>query len=129
MSFISKWKEKIAHYLEVHINLFKLGLIERASHLMSYFILVFIVLFLSACILIFVGISIAEYFHEIVGFSKHAGFLITGGIYFLLMIFLFLGKRKIINAFSGVIIKILTESEEDEHDDTNKDKANDDKMD
>lgn len=47
MNFISKWKDKIAHYIEVRINLFKLGLIERVSNVLSYLTFVFIGLFLS----------------------------------------------------------------------------------
>ena len=114
MSFISKWKEKIAHYIEVRLDLIKLGIIERTSNILSYLILVFIFLFLAASILIFIGIGISEFFYEVVGVSKAAGFFITAGIYFLLLVILFFSRNAIVRGFSGVFIRILTAEDEDE---------------
>ena len=113
MSFISKWKDKLAHYIEVRLNLFKLGLIERISNILSYLIFVFIGLFLSVSILIFLGIGIGEYFAAILD-SRAGGFFITAAFYILLLIFLFMLRVPITNGFAGVFIRIMTASESDE---------------
>lgn len=113
MSFISKWKDKLAHYIEVRLNLFKLGLIERISNILSYLIFVFIGLFLSVSILIFLGISIGEYFAAMLD-SRAGGFFITAAFYILLLIILFMLRVPITNGFAGVFIRIMTASESDE---------------
>lgn len=107
MSFISSWKEKIAHYVEIRMNLFKLGLIERMSNIMSYLIFVFIGLFVGLSILIFLGIGIGEYFATVLD-SRAGGFFVTAGIYILLLIVMFLFRSPIKKAFAGVFIRILT---------------------
>jgi hypothetical protein len=114
MNFISNWKEKIAQYFEVHINLVKLGVVERLSKLLSYLILVLIFLFLSVCILIFIGIGLTEFFHEVLYFSRNAAYFLTAGTYFLGLIVLYLGRKYIVRIFSGVFIRILTENDEEE---------------
>jgi hypothetical protein len=113
MSFISKWKDKIAHYIEVRLNLFKLGLIERISNILSYLIFVFIGLFLSVSVLIFIGIGIGEYFSSVLD-SRAGGFFITAGFYVLLLIIMFLLRVSITSAFSAVFIRIMTATEPDE---------------
>jgi hypothetical protein len=114
MSFITKWKDKIAHYVDVRLSLMKLGFIERTSSILSYLIFVFIGLFLSVSILIFVGIGIGEYFSEVLD-SRAGGFFITAGFYVLLLVVMFLLRNPIINAFAGVFIRIMTEVDTDAH--------------
>jgi len=115
MGLISKWKEKIAHYIEVRLNLFKLGLMERISNILSYLIFVFIGLFLTVSILIFLGIGIGEYFSSVLD-SRAGGFFITAGFYVLLLIVLFLLRVPITTGFSGVFIRIMTATEADDED-------------
>lgn len=124
MDFISKWKDKIAHYVDVRISLLKLGFIEKTSNILSYLIFVFIGLFLGLSILLFVGIALGEYFAAVFS-SRTAGFMTTVGFYAILLICLFGLRKAIITAFSGVFIRILTsgnteedreEMEESKHD-------------
>lgn len=113
MSFVSKWKDKIAHYVDVRLDLIKLGFIERTSSILSYLIFVFIGLFLSVSILIFLGIGIGEYFSALLD-SRAGGFFITAGFYILLLIILFLMRNSVITAFAGIFIRILTATDHDE---------------
>jgi len=118
MSIISKWKDKIAHYIDVRLNLIKLGFIERTSNILSYLIFVFIGLFLGISVLIFLGIGIGEYFATVLG-SRAGGFFITAGFYILLLIVMLLARTPIVNGFSGVFIRIMTATEPDDEDDKN----------
>ncbi|MBS1589658.1 MAG: hypothetical protein JST52_08620 [Bacteroidetes bacterium] len=124
MDFISKWKDKIAHYVDVRLSLLKLGFIEKTSNILSYLIFVFIGLFLGLSILLFVGIALGEYFAAVFS-SRTAGFMTTVGFYAILLICLFGLRKAIITAFSSVFIRILTsgnteedreEMEESKHD-------------
>ena len=113
MDFINKWKDKIAHYVDVRLSLVKLGFIERTSNILSYLIFVFIGLFLSVSILIFLGIGIGEYFADLLD-SRAGGFFITAGFYTLLLVLMFLLRNAIINGFSGMFIRIMTDEPADE---------------
>ena len=86
MDFLNKWKDKIAHYVDVRLRLFKLSIIERVSTILSYFIIVFILLFLSLSILIFLGVGLAEYLSSVVN-SMSAAYFIVAGIYLFFIIF------------------------------------------
>jgi len=113
MSFITKWKEKIAHYVDVRVSLMKLGFIERTSGILSYLIFVFIGLFLAVSVLIFVGIGIGEYFAGVLD-TRAGGFFITAGFYVLLLVLMFFLRLPITTAFSGIFIRIMTETDHDE---------------
>ena len=108
MSFINKWKDKIAHYVDVRLSLVNLGFIERTSNILSYLIFVFIGLFLSVSILIFIGIGIGEYFADVLD-SRAGGFFISAGFYILLLVLMFLLRIPITTAFSSAFIRIMTD--------------------
>ncbi len=115
MSFIDKWKDKIAHYVDVRLDLLKLGFIERTSNILSYLIFVFIGLFLAVSILIFLGIGIGEYFSELLD-SRAGGFFITTGFYILLLLILVMARVPVLKMFAGIFIRIMTASDEDDDD-------------
>lgn len=91
----------------------KLSLIEKVSNVLSYLIFVFISLFISVSVLIFIGIVLGELFSGLTG-SRPVGYLITTGIYILLLVILFLLRKPVVNAFSGIFIRILTDTDEEE---------------
>jgi FtsH-binding integral membrane protein len=122
MNLLSKWKEKIAHYIEVRVQLMKLSFIERTSNVLSYLVFTFISLFLLLAVLIFIGIGIGEFFGEVLD-SKAGGFFITAGIYLLFCGILFLMRQNIVNTFSGIFIKILTDNDDDDDDDNRDEKS------
>ena len=111
MNILSKWKDKVAHYVDVRLSLMRLNLIERASTVVSYLILTFIALFISLAVLIFLGIGMGEAFADLVD-SRAGGYFITAGIYALLAALIFLARQNIVNAFAGIFIRIMTEPSE-----------------
>lgn len=115
MSFIDKWKDKIAHYVDVRLSLIKLGFIERTSNILSYLIFVFIGLFLAISVLLFVGIGVGEYFSEVLD-SRAGGFFITAGFYVLLLVLMFMLRVPVTTAFSSAFIRILTDDGPDDED-------------
>ncbi len=113
MSFISKWKDKISHYVDVRLNLLKLSMIERTSNILSYLIFVFIGLFLSVSVLIFIGIGVGEYFADVFD-SRAAGFFTAALMYIILLAIMFLLRKPITNGFAGIFIRIMTAPDPDE---------------
>ncbi|RYD58746.1 MAG: hypothetical protein EOP56_03935 [Sphingobacteriales bacterium] len=116
LDFVNKWKHKIAHYIDVRLQLMKLSIIERVSNVLSYFIFAFITLFLGVAILVFLGISIGEALSSLVD-SRALGYLMTTGIYVLLFVVLILCRTAITNKFAGVFITMLTHIDDEEKDD------------
>ena len=115
MGILDSWKEKIAHYIDVRLRLVKLAIVERVSSILSYLILTFIVLFLSISILIFLGVAFAEYFAEVLD-SRSGAYLLTAGVFLLLFLSIFAFKKLIVRAISGVFIRVLTDTDEEEED-------------
>lgn len=111
MNILSKWKDKVAHYVDVRLSLMRLNIIERASTVVSYLILTFIALFISLAVLIFLGIGLGEAFADLVD-SRAGGYFITAGIYALLAAVVFMARQNIVNAFAGIFIRIMTEPNE-----------------
>ena len=112
---IGKWKDKITQYIELRAQLIKLGLIDRTSNVLSYFIFTFICLFFLLAIFIFLGMGTGEYFAAVLH-SYTAGYFITAGIYILLLLMLVAFRKKIIDIFSSQFIQILTETDRDKSD-------------
>ena len=123
MNFINKWKDTIAHYVDVRIQLAKLTVIERTSNVLSYLIFVFICLFLAVTILIFLGISLGELFTTMTD-SRALGYLLTTGVYILLVVLLFLLRKPIVEAFAGVFVRMLTSSDDDDEEEQNRNNQN-----
>ena len=123
MDFLNKWKDKIAHYVDVRLRLFKLSIIERVSTILSYFIIVFILLFLSLSILIFLGVGLAEYLSSVVN-SRSAAYFIVAGIYLFFIILALLLKKTMSRGFQSIFIAMLTQKSEAEDDDDDDDIIN-----
>lgn len=113
LKIITEWKDKITQYLELRTKLIKLGVIDKASGLLSYFIFTIICLFFLLAILIFTGMGLGEFFAALLN-SYTAGYFITAGIYILLFLLFIAMRKRIIGAFSGLFIRVLTEGEEKE---------------
>lgn len=125
LDFVNKWKHKVAHYIDIRLQLMKLSVIERASSVLSYFIFAFIALFIFITVLVFLGIGIGELMSDLVN-SRAGGFFITTGLYILLLVLLFVFRTSITNKFAGIFITMLTQidTEEKDNEDEKKDENN-----
>jgi hypothetical protein len=97
----------------------KLGFIERTSHVIGNLMIGFILLFLSFSMLIFIGMGLMKAFSIWLN-SEVAGSFATAGI-FLILILLFVGlRKKVLIAFAGFFIGIMTAGADDDDDDDEK---------
>lgn len=122
LDFVNKWKDKVAHYIDVRLQLMKLSVVERVSGVLSYFLYVFISLFLAVTVLVFLGIGIGEFLSEVLD-SRAGGFFITTGIYIVLLVILLMSRKAIINKLAGAFIAMLTDSSDEADDEAERPSA------
>ena len=113
MNFISKLKEKLAHYIDVNVKLAKLNFIQHTSGILGYIIFLIICLFFAFSILLYLSMGLAAWFTVLVD-SRVAGFFMTVGVYILLLLLLFALRKNVVNFFTGSFIRIMTENDKDD---------------
>lgn len=119
VDIFNNWKEKITQYVDLRFQLFKLEFIDRTSNVLSYILFAFAMLLFSMAILIFLGIGLGEWLCEVLN-TRTGGFFATAGIYIIFLLVLFAMRKRLIRAFSGIFIRVLTENGDD---DDNEEKA------
>lgn len=115
MTSFTSWKDKVAQFVEVRLNLVKLTVIERLSNVLGFLIYIFILLFLSITVLIFLGIGVQETLSEVFH-SRIGGAFATFGFYVLLVVIAIALRKRILNGFSSIFIAMLTAGDDDEDD-------------
>lgn len=125
MNIFGKWKDKATRYVDVRFQLMKLGFIERTSHVLGNVMMGFILLFLFFTMLIFMGMGIMKAISIWLD-SEVAGSFATAGI-FLLFILLFIGlRKKVLVAFAGFFIGVMTAGDDDNDEEDEKENEEDD---
>jgi hypothetical protein len=108
--------QKTKEYIRNWKKLSRLVLIERISTILSGFILDVIIVILGLIVLLFLSMSLAFYIADITG-STPLGFLITSGLYLLVIVIIASLKtkieNKIINLSIRKFLKKLNESDEE----------------
>lgn len=118
---INRITNKVNQYLETRVLMVKLGLIERASNLMSMFLLLLISMFVVLLIMVFLGFALATTFTHMTG-SAIVGFLLTGLVFLFILFMLAIFRRPILRSFTNMSISLLTaadEGDEEEQDPLN----------
>jgi hypothetical protein len=123
-SFITKWFDKIAHYLQMRFRLIRLDLVRSLSGILSYFLFSLVILFIALALLIFLGMGMSEFFADMLD-SRAGGYFITTAIYLFVLIILFAFRKFFMRKFSGVFIDILTD-DPDKYDAVDDDNDNED---
>ncbi|MBA3828789.1 MAG: phage holin family protein [Taibaiella sp.] len=108
MNVIKEIKEKIARYLQVHLRLLQLDIVERVSSILGNFAFLLVILFCGFAMLLFVGFALSEYFTDLLN-SRVAGRFLTVGVYLVLMIVCIACKRSVINFFSSIFVRSITD--------------------
>jgi hypothetical protein len=66
--------------------------------------------------MIFFGIGLGEWFSEMFH-SRIAGYFATTAVYILLILIIFGLRKRLIHAFCGIFIRVLTDRKDDDDDD------------
>lgn len=110
-SFYAELKQLIIEYLESKLKLFKIGAYEKiatvTATLSSSILIAFTFVFMFLCLNISCGFFFGELLH-----SNAYGFLVMFGIYFTVLLFLILFRKKLVEKFiANKIIQKLFEKE------------------
>lgn len=112
LDFIGKWKDKITGYIDMRLQLIKLDIAGRVSNVLSYTIFIILCVVFLLPFLLFSGMGLAELMSDLVQ-SRAGGFAITSGIYLLIMLLLLVFRKRIINAFAGMFIGVMTDGDDE----------------
>jgi hypothetical protein len=112
LEFIGKWKDKVTDYIDVRVQLVKLEIVERTSHILSYIMYAIIITLFMAPVLLFTGMGLAELFAEIFD-SRVGGYFLVAGVYLLILLILYANRKSIIAKFIGLFISVMTHDEEE----------------
>ena len=123
MNIINKWKDKIAQSIGDKVESVKLNFIDKTSTILGYFLFVFIAIFLSLAILIFLGMGLSELFSDLFD-SKSGGYFATAGVYALVVTSLFVFRQSIVDFFAGSFIGMLTKQEKEDDEDEEEEENN-----
>lgn len=113
LEFIGKWRDKIADYIDTRVQVAKLELVERVSKVLSFFTFVIFCLLLLLPILLFLGMSVAEFCAELVG-SRGGGYLLLTGVYALLLFLLYTFRKPFIRRFNDMFVREMTDNDDKE---------------
>lgn len=117
----SDLREEVSVYARLKLRLLKLMAIEKTAGILSVFSHGLILMLFVFFTLLFLFISLGFYLGDLLG-NVALGFLIVGGIYFLLTCVLILARGKIqLRLMNIFVCALCTNNNEDDHEDPSTD--------
>ncbi|MFB6343573.1 phage holin family protein [Saccharicrinis sp. FJH62] len=101
---ISELNDIIQGYLQARINLWKVEMLEKFTRIGTYFITTILVLVSLLMFFMLISFAFSFWYGEVHG-SISVGFLISGGVYLLIIILGYVFRRQI---FSNPLVKHLS---------------------
>lgn len=101
---ISELNDIMQEYLKARMNLWKLELLEKLTRIGTYFITSILVLVSILMVLMLISFAFSFWYGQNYG-SIATGFLISGGVYVLLLVLGYLMRRQI---FSNPIVRHIS---------------------
>ena len=111
-------KDDLSAYVESKLELFRLSTYESAGKIAGLLTYGLILICLALFALLFIFFSVGFFLGDLLG-SIGLGFACVGGLYLIIMLVVFLARRKIKTMVLNEVIKALTTNDEKE-DGTNK---------
>lgn len=113
LNFVEKWRDKITDYIDARVRLVKLSFVERIAKVLSFFTFTIAAFLLVLPILLFMSMSSAEFFADLVD-SRAGGYMIITGIYVFLLIILYIFRKSFLRKFADLFVKVMTDLEDDD---------------
>jgi hypothetical protein len=110
LAIFEKWKDRITKLVATKIRLMQLDIIERIAKLMSYFIMLLVFIFIGFGALLFTGFSCAEWFSSLLD-NRALGNLATAAVFVLLILILYVQRKRIMIGMSNKFISALSQDE------------------
>jgi hypothetical protein len=108
--------EHIKEYVNTRISLVKLEIAEKVSRLGAWIIGVVLLFFILLFFIVFLSLSAAHGIGDALG-KPYLGFLIMGGIYLLLALFIWWRKEKLLRIplMNAIIRQLFSVENDEEH--------------
>lgn len=110
---IGKIIDKALKFLSARLDTMRLSMVERISIILGFFMFVMVGMVMVMAVIILLGMGLSEYFAIITG-SVPLGYFIVSGIYILLLLLIFIFKKRCHTWFAGLFISLLTGDEDNE---------------
>jgi len=109
-------KHRIKEYIQDRLLLLKLEMVEKSSKLAAGMFIGLLIAMLSLFIILFLSLMAGYYFAALTN-SLYIGFGIVCGFYILLLVFIIIGGKKILQNFitNKMIETIFDQTADDEH--------------
>lgn len=114
--------QKSKEYIDTRYKLFKLRLVERSSRLIASLIVDIVKLIFAVFVIFFLSLSLGFYLSELLE-STSLGFLVTGGIFVLLIVLISLFEPPLERLFMNLSIKRFLQKWNDEIDEEEDEQA------
>jgi preprotein translocase subunit Sss1 len=113
-SFFEEFKIIVVSYLESKVLLFKISAYEKIAKVTAVLFSSILVAFIGFFMFLFFSISLGFYLGELLQ-SNAIGFLIVGGIYFIIFLIVILFRKKLFEKYiTDKVIEQLFEKEEND---------------
>ncbi|MCB0698717.1 MAG: hypothetical protein H6551_00810 [Chitinophagales bacterium] len=106
--------DKGLKYIEVKLDIVKLSVIERTSLIMGYTMFMGFLMIAGGSVVIFLGVALSMYLADVLD-NAALGFLITSGVFVLILIGFVLMRRKIITKLADIFIDLFTNDIEEDY--------------
>ncbi|HRN73497.1 MAG TPA: phage holin family protein [Ginsengibacter sp.] len=107
--------QSVRDYTETQVELLKLKSVQKSAQLFSAGIVALILSILGLLVLILISIGLSFYLGKVLG-SYHLGFFLTGAIYVILALIIFVFRKKLLqSSLSNWLIGLLLEESENEN--------------
>ncbi|MBG9376343.1 phage holin family protein [Panacibacter sp. DH6] len=119
--FFADSKQKVKEYIQNRMLLLRLEMVEKTSKLVSVMFIGLLIAILSLFILLFLSFMAGYYFAALTN-SLYLGFGIVCGFYILLLVFIILGGKKLLQKFiTNTVIETIFDQTADNDDDDDTD--------
>ncbi len=113
-SFFSDFKQLIVDYVEARVQLVKIGAYEKIAKVTAVLFSSIVLAMLCFFMLFFLSISAGFYFGTLLN-SDALGFIIVFGIYLLLLVFIIIYRKKLLEKYiTDKVIEKLFEQDNNE---------------
>jgi uncharacterized membrane protein YcgQ (UPF0703/DUF1980 family) len=110
--FFGETKKELQDYLNKRVLLIKMQVSDKAARLVASAIVYFMLAFFSMCVFFFLSMVGVYYFAGIYGNDMRIGFAIMAGVYLLVLLIIYLFRKKIAGSVTDTVLKALFNDDE-----------------
>lgn len=100
-------KTKINEFVQLKVEQAKISAVEKAGPIVGLVVICLLVAFFTLLLLMFLGIGLALWLSVLFDNNFIAGFLVTGGVFLLLLILVMAFSKPIMKGITNIVAKLI----------------------